>query len=285
MYASNAGNPAGGDRPPTGDGIPTGGSHSGGNAESNRNLLIAVGLALVAVVVVATLILTRPNNQPTADRQTPSTSTGSRSQTTAPSRPDGADPGAPIPVGSQGTTPSPTTSTWRTVVPTYSPSPTTTTTTTTAPATNDPQPSPGPSTTTPAPSALDRLLAYRTTSLTGLVLDGRWVAQLASKYDGVVDPTQTAGDGSHTFHLPDILAEHERLRSDPRFAGVRMLLLGGGDFGVNTTYSQPLWVTLADPGGLADKAAVTAWCAAHFPGQTPQSLPGVCYPRHLSPPG
>lgn len=41
-----------------------------------------------------------------------------------------------------------------------------------------------------------------------MVLDGRWVAQLASKTFGISDPLQIAENGSHTSFGIDVLAEH-----------------------------------------------------------------------------
>jgi hypothetical protein len=56
----------------------------------------------------------------------------------------------------------------------------------------------------PAPTrtpeaALTTLQQRHAASLSRLVLDGRWVAQVASKSIGIVDPLQIAANGTHTF--------------------------------------------------------------------------------------
>jgi hypothetical protein len=128
---------------------------------------------------------------------------------------------------------------------------------------------------------LDRL---RNASLAGLTLDGRWVAQVASKYVGIADPLQEAPNGGHTFYAADILAEH--LAVQGRVSGpVDVLLLAGTDFGRRSTgpEGQQFWITLVD-GGFGGESDVEAWCAATYPELTPEQRENTCAPRTLAPP-
>lgn len=125
-----------------------------------------------------------------------------------------------------------------------------------------------------------RLEAWREQGTAGFALDGHWMAQLASKYEGVVDPAQTAADGDHTFGLADIVAEHETLRS--RFDNVR--LVSGDDFGRRSTTPSTLWVTLYDPGSFGSEAEVRAWCRATFAPLSGAALENVCVPRRATVP-
>lgn len=132
--------------------------------------------------------------------------------------------------------------------------------------------------------ALDQLNALRSDSLKRVPLDGRWVAQVASKWVGVSDPLQPAANGSHTFEATDILAESqaaETMVDDPS----KVYVLWGTDFGKRSTgpNGAPIWVTLVDA-GYASQDNVTQWCQAKFPGLTPQQLADTCAPRQLTPP-
>jgi hypothetical protein len=111
-------------------------------------------------------------------------------------------------------------------------------------------------------------------------LDGHWAAQLSSKYEGVVDPSQVASNGSHTFYVDDIWAEHIDIRADDRYAGVPILLLDADDFGKRRVRSQTIWVTLADV-GLESEAAVISWCREINPGLSAAEVTNVCMPRRM----
>lgn len=104
---------------------------------------------------------------------------------------------------------------------------------------------------------------------------GQWVAQLSSKADGVVDKTLQPGP----FTVPDILAEHQRLRENPTYGSfVRLVHLG--DWGGVATPASPMWVTVGDING-GSSAEVTAWCEATF-AQRGKALNNVCLPRRLT---
>jgi hypothetical protein len=141
-------------------------------------------------------------------------------------------------------------------------------------------PSAPPSTPPPDPrrAASDRLEELARQDATRNVVRGQWVAQLASKYEGIVDPLVRP----EPFTLPEILAEHEALRLNPVF-GASVRLLRQGDWGRAAAHDPPMFVTVADiNAGSAD--AVRAWCEAHF-AQRGRALENVCYVRQLTPRG
>ena len=132
--------------------------------------------------------------------------------------------------------------------------------------------------------ALAELQAMRAASLSTLVLDGRWVAQVASKSVGITDPLQVAANGTNTFYAVDILAESRVARqaaADPSSA----LVLQSLDFGKRSVArdGQPYWVTLVDD-GFASSEEVDLWCARAFPSLTPEQLANACAARTLAPP-
>jgi hypothetical protein len=138
-------------------------------------------------------------------------------------------------------------------------------------------------TASPEDDALLQLAAARSDSLVDLVLDGRWVAQVASKSVGITDPLQTAQNGTHTFFAVDILAESRAAEAAAGSAPV--LVLQSTDFG-RISYGpngEPFWITLVD-GGFADSDAVDAWCASTYPQLGPTELANACAPRTLTPP-
>lgn len=191
---------------------------------------------------------------------------GSGSATTARTE---ASP-ATAPATSAPASPAPATSTEAKVTVTVTTSPPSPTT-----------PPPSPTAPPPPPDPLQELQRLRNEGVAQLTLDGHWVVQLASKYDGVVDVTQTALDGSHTFHNDDILAEHVTLRA--RF-GNAVKLISGNDMGKRSTRPQALWMTIYDPGTFAGQAAAAAWCKAAFPGLSGSALDNVCLTRQAKPP-
>lgn len=153
-----------------------------------------------------------------------------------------------------------------------------------APTPPSPQPTAQVDQRTPEQQALDELGALRAQSLAGLDLDGRWVAQVASKSVGITDPMQTAENGTHTFYAVDILAESQAARevvADPS----QLLVLQSIDFGKISTTSAglPYWVTLVDAGfGSSDD--VQAWCSRTYSDLSPAELANACAARTLTPP-
>ncbi len=127
------------------------------------------------------------------------------------------------------------------------------------------------------------LARQREQDLASAVLDGRWIAQLASKYDGVVDRTQTAASGGHTFRLADIVAEHQSLRNRFESQGISVLLLRATDFGRQRGGTRTIWVTIADP-GAGTKDEMLRWCTRNFPNRTKKQVENVCFPREFKAP-
>lgn len=112
--------------------------------------------------------------------------------------------------------------------------------------------------------------------------DGRWVAQLASKYEGVTDPQLRSANGTNTFGFPDILTEHMMLRRSTTDAQV--ILLRSTDYGKRTVINgQPIWVTMALRNDFTSEAAVKSWCARHYPAVSGKDLTNICMPNRLRP--
>ena len=135
----------------------------------------------------------------------------------------------------------------------------------------------------PQEEALARLEELSSQNLAQVSLDGRYVAQLASKAPGISDPYQVAADGTHVFQATDILREHEQLRDDPRNGDAAVVLLRSTDYGKRQRYRDgPLYVTfaLSDFGG---ERAVRTWCARRFTGLTADALANQCAVRRLRP--
>jgi hypothetical protein len=130
--------------------------------------------------------------------------------------------------------------------------------------------------------ASQQLKALRGADLADVELTGRWTAQLASKYVGIVDPLQVASNGSHTFYAPDILTEHLALREASNL-GATVILLRSTDYG-GSYEGRPLWVTFAD-GSFSTDRDVRQWCQARFPLLSGIVLENTCAPRRLEPPG
>jgi hypothetical protein len=131
--------------------------------------------------------------------------------------------------------------------------------------------------------ALAELESLRAASLPRLPLDGRWVAQVASKSVGITDPLQTAANGTHTFYAVDILAESRAVVSSVPASSV--LVVQSTDFGKRSHASdgQAYWITIVDAGfGSSDQ--VDAWCASTYPTLTAEQLANACAARTLTPP-
>lgn len=138
-------------------------------------------------------------------------------------------------------------------------------------------------TSNPSAAAAAELSRQRSVDFTRAQVDGRWIAQVASKYDGVVDRTQTTAGGGHTFRLADILAEHQTLRARFEGQGYDVLLLKSTDFGRQRGTTRTIWVTVVDP-DLRSSAAVVRWCKQRFPGRTTKQVANLCFPRQLQQP-
>jgi hypothetical protein len=152
----------------------------------------------------------------------------------------------------------------------------------------EPVPEPEETTLAPEPTAdpeeeaLLSLGELRHESLGNLDLDGRWVAQVASKYVGITDPMQVAQNGSHTFHALDILAEMDDAAA--RAPSAQMFVLNGSDFGRYSVgpQGQEFWVTLVDA-GFTSSAQVDVWCASTYADLTVEQRKNTCAARTLVP--
>lgn len=154
------------------------------------------------------------------------------------------------------------------------------------------EPAPSPTTTqTPTPTdtgkteqeALEQLGRLRSDSLGQVNLDGRWVAQVASKNVGIHDPLQTTSSGSHTFMAVDILRESEQLAA--RFEGNPVYVLASTDFGKTSQAPDgtPYWTTVVDS-GFSSADEVRTWCATQFSELSPREVENTCAARRLTPP-
>jgi hypothetical protein len=147
-----------------------------------------------------------------------------------------------------------------------------------------------PTTTTPTSAvlqedqALAQLESLNTASLRQLVLDDRWVAQVASKSVGITDPLQVAANGTHVFYAADILAEVQQARATAGNAG-EVLVLQSTDFGKRSTDAagQPYWVTVVDA-GFTSSVEVKDWCARTYWQLDAEQLANACAPRTLNVP-
>jgi len=134
----------------------------------------------------------------------------------------------------------------------------------------------------PESPALAQLEALRERDLQTVRFTGQWVAQLASKSVGIVDPLQLASNGSHVFYAQDILAEHLALRQGDD-VGAPVVLLLTTDYGERRTYQgEALWATFA-LGSFGSAADVRSWCSQRFPERSGDALVNACAPRQLEP--
>lgn len=113
-------------------------------------------------------------------------------------------------------------------------------------------------------------------------LDGRWVAFLASKTAGIVDPLQTTDSGSHKFGWSDILKEHQRFRQDPRFASGVFLIMSTSFGSAPTVNGKPLFVTAVD-NSFFSAADVQSWCDVTFAELPAAQRNNTCTPAQLTP--
>ncbi len=141
-----------------------------------------------------------------------------------------------------------------------------------------PTPAPAPSSPPPvdprqaAIDTLERLVAQDAASRP---VRGQWVAQLASKYEGIHDDLVRP----EPYTVPEILAEHQALRGNPVF-GSSVRLLHQGDWGRIGPHDPPMWVTVVDL-NAPSAAVVRSWCEAHF-SERGKALENVCMPRQLT---
>lgn len=103
---------------------------------------------------------------------------------------------------------------------------------------------------------------------------GQWVAQLASKYEGVVDESQQ----DEPFTIPDILDEVLIARQSPEY-GHLVRVIHQGDWGRSEPGAQTMWVTVVDL-DYRSREDVVQWCEDHF-SQRGEALLNVCYAREL----
>lgn len=137
--------------------------------------------------------------------------------------------------------------------------------------------------------AYDTLEQRRSDTWSSAYLDDRWVLQLDSKYSGVVDPRETAPNGSHTFYNSDI-CEVQGDKAAMWSATGYIHHTRASDSGRSQTgRSSSTWVLLLDPydagyGGYSKDEAEAA-CADLFPSLSGDDLANECVPRKLSDPG
>jgi hypothetical protein len=137
----------------------------------------------------------------------------------------------------------------------------------------------------PQAVAIAALQANRAGDVNSISLTGQWVAQLASKTPGIVDPNQVTARGVHTFTAVDILNEFLKARSNPVY-GTYVGLLLSTDYGTRQLYKgQALWVTFAAVPGFSSAADVETWCTQQFPTLSGSLLADFCTPTTLDPPG
>ena len=155
------------------------------------------------------------------------------------------------------------------------PSAATVTVTATATPTTAPTPSVAPPVVDPRAAAFGQLETLVAQDAARPTVHGQWVAQLSSKSEGILDATLQPAP----FTVPDILAEHLRLRSDPGFGSlIRVVHLG--DWGHIATPASPMWISAADI-NAGSAAEVSTWCQAHF-AQRGKALDNVCVPRQFT---
>lgn len=117
----------------------------------------------------------------------------------------------------------------------------------------------------------------------GVNFEGQYVAQLASKYPGIVDPLQTTADGSHRFEAEDILAQFQELKADHGSTAHPVVLLKSTDYGKRQKVDGHfLWVSFA-LGDFPSAQAVQNWCKAEFPDLSTADREGQCATRRLEP--
>lgn len=128
--------------------------------------------------------------------------------------------------------------------------------------------------------ALAELQRVAAADLSETYVSGQWVAQLSSKYVGVVDQRQKTKSGSNTFRAVDILDEYRAVRK--RFSGrYEVRLLRGEDFyPYKTKNGKTFWYVfvLGDFGAETD---VDDFCRSAYPKLNGKARENRCLPREL----
>lgn len=165
-----------------------------------------------------------------------------------------------------------------------------------APSTPVPSsPSPLPSSPSPSPSeptreeleeqAHERLDALADDGYATANPSGQWVAQLSSKYIGIIDPVQTAEvSGGHKFAAVDIVAEYEATKQKANeIGGASVVLIRGSDIkkGRDETSSHLFWYIFGVD--FDSKSGAEAWCQDLYPQLSGNRLKNVCYATQLKP--
>ncbi|WP_040162154.1 hypothetical protein [Nigerium massiliense] len=145
----------------------------------------------------------------------------------------------------------------------------------------DPSGPPSPGDAREEKAAVTELHRLSRSDMASLTFDGRYVARLASKWDGITDPLQVDDRGSHTFRAAAILAEHRELRASLQPTPVR--LLDSTTFGTHRHYhGTPYWMTVATDPSFRTPEAVRAWCTRQFPSLPQDQLKNRCIPMQLT---
>jgi len=111
---------------------------------------------------------------------------------------------------------------------------------------------------------------------------GQWVAQLASKYVGIVDPVQVTTSGTHKFLAVDIWNEHRTLAET--ITDARVLLLDSRTFGTGKSNDgAAYWMTFATDPSFTNADEILAWCSAQFPSLSGTVLNNHCLSTRLAP--
>lgn len=177
----------------------------------------------------------------------------------------------------------------RTAVPSYTqPAVTYAPATTTAPTTNSQTfGATGSSTTsgTLTETSAKSWLAMESTSYS-VDTDGHYLVQLSAKYYGLIDPQQTAANGSHTFLYADIVSDYQRYRE--RY-GSDIHLVRSTQFGKQSSNSdvpdgESMYLTIYDPQTFGSKDAAESWCESAFPALSGATLDNACLARSASAP-
>jgi hypothetical protein len=128
--------------------------------------------------------------------------------------------------------------------------------------------------------ALTELNTLRSEARSRTTFDGHYVAQLASKYPGLVSPEEISPSGDNAFSAAEILSEHKKLQTT---FGANIIMLLSTDYGKRQKVDgQALWVTFYD-GGFTGPADVKAWCRTSFPQLKGKALTNACAVRTLRP--
>jgi hypothetical protein len=143
----------------------------------------------------------------------------------------------------------------------------------------EPTETPSPTTSTPSPAQLRAEAIARMEDMvdSDRELDpirNQWVAQLSSKYEGIVDKSQQA----RPFTASQILAEIQTARDNPEY-GSQVRVVHQGDWGGSEPLAKTMWVTFVDL-DAASRDEVLAWCESHYD-QRGKALLNVCYPRQM----